>query len=172
MITPKKTVSTLSLTLAALLLSNSAHAATKSISAEEFTESNGQSFWQANVECEGSAQIKLIQSSIDADTWCFSAQPNTCFATKLVAAKKVCDASTQTVEIAPATPQKAVVTSSPDVNSEEDDDIGNDDSIYDFDELRAEKNTLQDQRLKIQQEKLSLRKREIELQKRELELGN
>ena len=160
---------TSSITIATLLLTGHAQAATKSISAEVFNEINGQSFWQATVECEEKTEKQIIQSSVESEQWCFSAQPETCFNTKLVAAKKICAADLSVNTSQQPTVSTSEVTANPSGTDESDNDG---DSIYNYVELRAEKAQLEEQRLNIQQEKLSLRRREIELQKRELELNN
>lgn len=166
------------LPITTLLLIGSANAATKSISAEVFKETENQRFWQAEVECNNSDEKRFIQKDVDADQWCLSTSLTTCFATKLTAAQKTCSNDYQQLisggAASPVTEEKQVETvSEPVKNLPEDAELeipDESDEAYNYNSLRKEKTGLEEERIKIQQEKLSLKRREIELQKRELQL--
>lgn len=167
------------LSLASVLLTANAYAAAESISLEVFKDTNGERFWQSEVKCDDSQDIKLIKKGVDSEQWCLSGAAEVCFESKLIAAQKTCSGDyTNSVESNPAitpealpeTPTVAPETQEPEFELEIPDESV-DEILYDYIALRKEKVELEGQRIKIQQEKLDLRRKEIELQKNALELN-
>lgn len=167
------------LSLASVLLAANAYAAAESISLEVFKDTNGERFWQSEVKCDDSQDIKLIKKGVDSEQWCLSGAAEVCFESKLIAAQKTCSGDyTNSVESNPAitpealpeTPTVAPETQEPEFELEIPDESV-DEILYDYIALRKEKVELEGQRIKIQQEKLDLRRKEIELQKNALELN-
>lgn len=174
------------LSLASVLLAANAYAAAESISLEVFKDTNGERFWQSEVKCDDSQDIKLIKKGVDSEQWCLSGAADVCFESKLIAAQKTCSGDyTNSVESNPAitpealpetpievseTPTVAPETQEPEFELEIPDESV-DEILYDYIALRKEKVELEGQRIKIQQEKLDLRRKEIELQKNALELN-